>query len=632
LRIHPKVESALFEKKPVVALESTLLTHGLPYPENYNLVCEIQSKLCEEYGVTPATIALQKRNNKSEINVGLSENEIHDLCISSEEDRASKVTTRDLAFFLSSCTGSRKIWGGTTVASTMYIASLVGIHCFVTGGTGGVHRNDNILDISSDLIELSRTPVLVISAGIKSILDIAQTVETLETLGVPTAVYKSHEFPAFFSPNSHGVPSPYVVHSASEIANAFVTQQNLGINSGMLIAVPNDSSAGERVEQAIQIALNEAKEKNIQGRDVTPFVLKKINHLTKGDSLKSNISLIHNNVRIGAKIAIEISNLQRKKESDMHQVIVMGGSAIDIVAKPISGKPLLLGTSNPGTCVESDGGVARNICEALCRLGTKSIFYSAVGNDDRGNSLLTRLGNNVSHQNSIHISNLLHTATYLAILNEAGELSTAIADMDIMENIPLPPPEDFHNAKMLVMDANPPLSKLLQAAKTAVDHQVQVFLEPTSIPKAREIGSSQEFLSCVTYASPNTYELMALLDMDVMENVSNETLSNLAKKLLSKMKEEEAHLLITQGEKGVTQASKYYPNQFSFQQYPVIQKSINIHNSTGAGDTLSATFLHAILNGYDLETAVQFGMKAATTSLECKDRAISSKLNNSIFE
>jgi pseudouridine-5'-phosphate glycosidase len=209
------------------------------------------------------------------------------------------------------------MWGATTVASTMRLAHLAGISTFVTGGIGGVHRNgENSMDVSADLTELGQTPVVVVSAGIKSILDISRTMEVLETNSVPTVGWQTDDFPAFFSPTS-GVPCPARVDTADDVARTYWAARRLRLPQGMLVAVPNHDPAGAAVERAIQTALAEAERSNVRGQDVTPYILKAVAEKTGGDSLRSNMALVRNNAVVGADIAIAISNLDPSKETGM---------------------------------------------------------------------------------------------------------------------------------------------------------------------------------------------------------------------------------------------------------------------------------------------------------------------------
>ena len=233
--------------------------------------------------------------------------ELEDLARAGEEGRAKKCSTRDLPMILASppINKPRSQWGATTVASTMRLAHLAGISTFVTGGIGGVHRDGQVtMDVSADLTELGQTPVVVVSAGIKSILDITRTLEVLETNSVPTMGWQTDEFPAFFSPHS-GVPCPARVDSAEVVA--FWASRALELPQGMLVAVPNHDPAGANVENAIQSALTEANELHLSGQAVTPYILKAVAQKTGGDSLRSNMALVKQNAEVGALIAIAIS-------------------------------------------------------------------------------------------------------------------------------------------------------------------------------------------------------------------------------------------------------------------------------------------------------------------------------------
>lgn len=471
LQILPEVSDAIANNKPVVALESTILAHGLPYPENIELAKEL-SEIIRGKGAIPCTIAV--KNNKCR--VGLTKEELEDLAISGVEKRAAKCSTKDLPLFLGkqnilqqqNYTGPAQ-WGATTVASTMHLAHLANISSFVTGGTGGVHRGgEDTMDVSADLLELARTPVVVVSAGVKSILDISRTLEVLETNGVPAAAFQADEFPAFFSPLS-GIRAPARVDSAEEVAMAYLSSLDLGLKNGMLIGVPNNHPAGASVEDAIQEVLKEADELNISGRDVTPFILKRVSEKTKGDSLKSNTALVKGNANVGADIAVAITKARSRRNNDKNifpsaeiiqrdvstiantksesvsalqsRVIVMGGAVIDLVAKPKTGSSLILGTSNPGICKECDGGVGRNIAEVLSRLGIQPALLSAVGSDTRGSSLVQRLTNELGIETRIDVVEDSNTATYLALLDSNGDLHTAIADMDVLQKIRIPSEE-----------------------------------------------------------------------------------------------------------------------------------------------------------------------------------------------
>eukprot|EP01006_Ploeotia_vitrea_P048288 TRINITY_DN67213_c7_g1_i1.p1 TRINITY_DN67213_c7_g1~~TRINITY_DN67213_c7_g1_i1.p1 ORF type:complete len:323 (+),score=16.94 TRINITY_DN67213_c7_g1_i1:73-1041(+) len=278
----------------VVCLESTVITHGLPFPSNLDAAKKVEQAV-RDCGATPATIAILN----GVIHVGLSDEQLNHLA--QPTTKVVKCSRRNLAFVLSA-----GLNGSTTVAATMLIADLIGIKVFATGGIGGVHRGvENTMDISADLIELGTTPVAVVSAGIKSILDIPRTLEVLETQGVPVMVYKSDRFPAFFTVDS-GLASPMVVKSAEQCAEIIKLSTQMNNRNGLVIAVPPPSeTAGdaERMETATKQALQEADTKGIKGHEVTPFLLNRIHQLTGGESLHANVALLINNAKVAAQIA-----------------------------------------------------------------------------------------------------------------------------------------------------------------------------------------------------------------------------------------------------------------------------------------------------------------------------------------
>ncbi|CAA0805834.1 indigoidine synthase A family protein [Striga hermonthica] len=304
VKISPQVSEALSLGKAVVALESTIISHGMPYPQNLQTAKEVEA-IVRENGAVPATVAILDGIPC----IGLSVEELERLAILGR--KARKTARRDIAHVVAT-QGN----GATTVSATMFFASMAGIPIFVTGGIGGVHRHgESSMDISSDLTELGRTPVAVVSAGVKSILDIPRTLEYLETQGVCVAAYRTNEFPAFFTEKS-GCKAPARLDSPEDFARLIDTNINLKLGSGILIAVPipsEHSASGNIIESAIQTALNEAREQNITGSAETPFLLARVNELTGGASLLSNIALVKNNARVGAQIAVCLSRLQKQR-------------------------------------------------------------------------------------------------------------------------------------------------------------------------------------------------------------------------------------------------------------------------------------------------------------------------------
>lgn len=299
LDVAPEVQQALSEGKPVVALESTIISHGMPYPKNLETARQVE-QFVKENGAVPATIAILKGRLKA----GLSQEELSYLA---QADDVIKVSRRDIPSIVSG-----KLNGATTVASTMIIAHLAGIKVFVTGGIGGVHRGaDKTFDISADLMELARTSVAVVCAGVKSILDIGATLEVLETHGVPVFGYQTKDFPAFYTQRS-GFEVDYECNDAKMIANALKSKWELGLTGGALIGnpIPAQYEMDEEViNDAINAALIEADRLNIKGKEITPFLLAKITELTGEESLNSNIELVYHNAKTGAKIAKAFSEL-----------------------------------------------------------------------------------------------------------------------------------------------------------------------------------------------------------------------------------------------------------------------------------------------------------------------------------
>ena len=299
LDIAPEVKSAVEAGKPVVALESTILSHGMPYPENLTFAAEVE-RIIRAEGAIPATMAIIDGRMK----VGLSAGELELMC---KGENVAKVSRRDLPILLA--TGGT---GATTVASTMILASLAGIPVFATGGIGGVHRGaTTTMDISADLQELAHTPVAVVCAGAKMILDIGLTLEYLETMGVPVLGYNTDQFPAFYCRTS-GFGVDYTAKSAAEIAKSARTKWDLGLAGGMLIGnpVPEEYALDfDEMSAVIDKALAAAEKDHVHGKNITPYLLAHIVEYTGGKSLATNIQLAYNNARLAAKVAVELAKL-----------------------------------------------------------------------------------------------------------------------------------------------------------------------------------------------------------------------------------------------------------------------------------------------------------------------------------
>ena len=300
LDIKPEVAEALAAGKPVVALESTIISHGMPYPQNVQTALEVE-RIVRANGAVPATIAVIGGRLKA----GLTAEEIE--YFGKKGQAIAKASRRDLAVLC-----ARGEDGATTVTTTMIIAHMAGIRVFATGGIGGVHRGaETTMDISADLEELGQTSVMVVCAGAKSILDLGLTLEYLETKGVPVIGYGTEELPAFYTRTS-GFRVDYRMDTPAELAKAFKTQNDLGFPAGMLVANPIPEEYAmplEVITAAIDKAIAESVEKGIHGKETTPFLLARVSELTGGDSLASNIQLVFNNARLAAKTAVEYCNL-----------------------------------------------------------------------------------------------------------------------------------------------------------------------------------------------------------------------------------------------------------------------------------------------------------------------------------
>uniref|UniRef100_A0A671VH74 Zgc:136858 n=1 Tax=Sparus aurata TaxID=8175 RepID=A0A671VH74_SPAAU len=625
-RVHPSVSQALAENKPVVALESTIITHGMPYPHNLSTAKEVEAIVRAE-GATPATVGVIE----GEVHVGLSSEEINHLarCKSS-----LKVSRRDLPYVI-----SKGLSGGTTVSATMIAAHRAGISVFVTGGVGGVHRDgENTLDISADLTELGRTPIAVVSAGVKSILDIGRTLEFLETQGVCVATYGAlRNFPAFFSPQS-GFTSPYQVCNPEEAAKLIASTLSLGLQSGVLFAVPipeEQAAAGQQIEEAIQTAVTEASVKGITGRDVTPFILQKVNDLTKGKSLHANIALIHNNAKVGSQIACALSkqlNEGNSKGKTHRHGKQSSDSDSDVI---VTYRLFQFGQTNPGRVCQSFGGVGRNIADSMSRLGQRPMFISATGADSHSDAVF----NHCKHMNTNGVARLEEqsTATYCVVIDESGEMSLGLGDMDIHQQITEQYVSQFEkqlsSATLVCLDGNIPVSTIDYVCSIASKHSINVWYEPTDSEKARKPFLSDSWKS-LSYSSPNLTELrtmnktLGLPTPEVLPSSLNEVLSvavTLSRPLL-----EHLHcVVVTLGANGLLVCGEHDAGSVNLQprkqkrkrqlcalHYPALivtaEETVNV---SGAGDSLAGALMAGILQQRDTDSCVRMGILAARLSV-----------------
>ncbi|XP_041652144.1 pseudouridine-metabolizing bifunctional protein C1861.05 isoform X2 [Cheilinus undulatus] len=617
-RVHPSVSQALAENKPVVALESTIITHGMPYPHNLSTAREVEAIVRAE-GATPATVGVIN----GEVYVGLSPEELNHLA---HCESPLKVSRRDLPYVI-----SKGLSGGTTVSATMIAAHRAGIPVFVTGGIGGVHRDgENSLDISADLTELGRTPIAVVSAGVKSILDIGRTLEFLETQGVCVATYgASKNFPAFFSPQS-GFISPYQVCNPKEAAKLIESTLSLGLQSSVLIAVPvpeEHAAVGKEIEEAIQTAVTEAGAKGITGRDVTPFILQKVNEMTKGKSLQANIALIHNNAKVGSQIACALSkhsNERRTRGDTHHHEKHSSDSESDI-----------FGQTNPGSVCQSFGGVGRNIADSMSRLGCRPLLISATGADSHSDAVF----NHCKHMNTSGVARLKEqsTATYCVVISESGELSLGLGDMDIHETITeefvSQFEEQFSSATLVCLDGNIPVSTINYVCSIAAKYNINIWFEPTDSEKACKPFLSDAWKS-LSYTSPNLAELvtmnrtLGLPTPEVMPSCPDEVL-RVAVALSRPLLEHLHCLVVTLGANGVLLCGEHEAGSVNLQprkqnkrkhlcalHYPALtvteEETVNV---SGAGDSLAGAIMAGILKHQDTDSCVRTGLLAARLSL-----------------
>lgn len=559
------------------------------------------------------------------------------------------------------------------------------------------------MDISADLIELGRTPVTVICAGVKSILDIPRTLEFLETQGVAVAAYATDEFPAFFTRNS-GVKAPARVDTPEQAAGVIAAARALRMNSGGIIAVPvpeAQAAQGELIERATARALAEAKEKKVLGRDITPFLLARISELTKGSSLDSNIALVLNNVRVGSAIAVELAKMQQAHATASAAVVaapvalvaapvvsapapavagplpaarfpavlsgplVMGGANQDLLGRPAAGSRLMQGTSNPGTIERSWGGVGRNLAEVLGRLGARPHFLGAVGSDDAGSSMLAHARAAGVQVDSVLRSTANGTATYMAVLDEKGDLFTTVADMAVCDELcperHLPSAAVLASAPMLLLDGNLSTEMIARAcalAATARPGGVPVLFEPTSLEKCVR-GVVPLLDGQITFVTPSAAELQVMaarvaavlagaagadaasvgfqnVSRDAFEhNDSDAAVEAQCCAVLQAVADRAeasgrplrpVHILLKRGARGAMLASLLPgADGVSLAHLPAGRLPSALVNTSGAGDTLAGAAAWSLLQqgaaaviGADTKAvmrAVQLGMRAAELTL-----------------
>eukprot|EP00924_Labyrinthula_sp_SR-Ha-C_P014914 maker-scaffold_9-snap-gene-2.65-mRNA-1 protein AED:0.02 eAED:0.02 QI:102/1/1/1/1/1/4/136/643 len=522
LLFSPSVKSALESNKPVVALESTIITHGMPYPENLRMA-QLVEQTIKENGATPATIGI----SKGSFLIGMSSTQLKTFSESASDSGSSKkpmkISSRELGLPNISI-------GGTTVSATMSLAHQAGIDVFATGGSGGVHFNafgsSPTFDVSSDLTQLSKTPVTVVSAGIKSILDIGASLEYLETLGVPTATLNSVMFPSFFTPSSK-FKSPMNFSCIAEVADFIYERKQLNFETGMLLAVPNPSvneETEELINSAIKEGLAEVEKLSIKGKEITPFLLDKIYHITKGESLKSNINLVLNNAKVAAKLAVKLNLKDQISEPNIlfpksSNTMVIGGSTLDTTISGFKNMENNFKKSVSAKFSSDFGGVGRNIVENLARLDQAHCnisnvgFISIVGNDSTGESIEYGLRSSGIKKLFLQRNEEDSSASYLEVTDEDGDMVFAFAGMDINSRLDfskVQPVLKCEYPRLVLLDANlsPQFYEDLFKWKNIHHPDLRIGFEATSVEKCIK---AIPFLKNIWLFSPNESELREVL-------------------------------------------------------------------------------------------------------------------------
>ncbi|KAF2862962.1 hypothetical protein K470DRAFT_255476 [Piedraia hortae CBS 480.64] len=527
-QVSEEVQQAIAEHRPVVALESTIYTHGFPYPDNLTLAKRLES-LVRSNGGVPATIAILDGIAR----VGLSPNELEQLV----NRPALKVSRRDLGFACAlTAPDGRRMNGGTTVSGTMILAHRAGIRIFATGGLGGVHRGGEVtMDVSADLTELGRTPVAVVSSGCKSFLDIPRTLEYLETQGVAVATFaqgrKDVDFPAFYTRES-GIASPNIIRDEKEAAAVVHAHLSLGLQSGLLFANPipeQHSIPLADMEVAIAEALREAP----SGASSTPYILAKICSLTGSKSQEANIALVEDNVIRGAKMAVSLAKLEQESSSaainsinntpnqppplQTASIFVVGSINLDTICTLPSSPEFH--TSNPSKMHTSLGGVGYNIALSAHLTGGSVLLCSALGDDPLGTSTLTTLQNSTLPTTCIAILPGLPTCRYIALNNPDNSLLLATSDtsllsqtLNIFHEIWLPALQS-HKPSHIVLDANlpPEVLQLWLAAARALN--AHITFEPVSTTKGCALFTQNLTVypdHTIDLITPNGQELTAM--------------------------------------------------------------------------------------------------------------------------
>ncbi|CAJ0609499.1 unnamed protein product [Cylicocyclus nassatus] len=633
--ISPDVKAALAAKKGVVALESTVITHGLPYPQNLETAKSLE-EVVRNGGCEPATIALLDGN----VHVGLTSAELSRVADSME---SVKVSRRDIPFAL-----SKGMVGGTTVAATMYLAHMAGIEVFATGGVGGVHRGaEQTFDISADLIELSKTPVTVVCAGVKSILDIPKTVEFLETHSVNCIVYGPRNvFPGFFTQETTR-KGQFNTMELEEVVQIIETSKAFGLSAGTLLAcpIPKEFQAnGNVIEEAVQKALKEASEKGIQSKDVTPFILAYVNKVTSGATMETNIALLKNNAKIAAQLASILAkskknNGQIKAESTPEnnkaprkrpKIAVIGATIVDfesITDQQVKND----GASYVGEVMQRCGGVGRNHADALARLGCDVTFISTIGNDDNGKYFMDHCPH--IDKSRVEVMEDLPTAVYMSVnvrgevrfgISAIGDIINRITPEVIMRN------EDVISAADYVLfDGNISTEAMGKAVDLISYYKRKAWFEPTDLFKARKIFDCRG-IDKIHYISPNANEFRQIVEKTGL-SIEDGILSSpgrVCEFICSnpRVMHNLDVMIVTLSSHGVSVVLRDPIGSLISKTCPPPLTKEKIVSVSGAGDSLNCGFLAGLAHGFEIEKCMKIANKCAALTLQTTD-AVSTNIS-----
>ncbi|XP_043787121.1 pseudouridine-metabolizing bifunctional protein C1861.05 [Apis laboriosa] len=641
------VEMAKKNELPIVVLESTIITHGMPYPDNLKTAIQVEN-IIRKKGAVPATIGILN----GQIHVGLNNEQLQILAES--HSKTVKCSSRDISTIV-----AQKLNGGTTVSATMLIANLLHLPIMATGGIGGVHRGAEMtFDISTDLIELGRTPVAVVCSGVKSILDIEKTLEYLETHGVPVIkIGKTNYFPAFYCTETfQKIKAPHRVSTSEEATEILKKQRELGFQTGILFTVPIPEKYAldsKEMESAIHKALENAKYQNISGKNVTPFLLEELNRITHGQSLQANMALIENNASVAAEIAVNLAKkyLQNSFNNNTSECIfvskrnpiVIGGAVMDTTLQIKESEIKDDGRTHAGRSRESCGGVGRNIANALISLGLNATrLISVVGNDQPGKAIIKSLGD--GGQTVEQLSNM-NTARCTTIIDYKGECRFGIGEMEVFTSISPNLVKKYQsyveNSSIIVLDGNLPLDTIQYLLELATYSKIPVWYEPTDVKKAMKIFEAKlQWQNVLHFISPNRNELLVIgkyLGIPIPDNKLTMDLEEI-KAIAEQVAKFIPVIICTLGSHGVLVVRKALGNDPFYDKegklivhsmpitsrlYPPLSYISDNPNETfnvsGCGDCLTSGIIYGIHKNLDEISCLSLALKAAALSLTSLD-------------